>query len=213
MRIHEVNHMSNTHLTVPETVHYCPPCADLFGTIDDGRKRCGCSNSEAVAPYRGDLNYGFEMCRYCQAEVIASGSRWSTFYCEHCRPPVLQINDSLDSRGLVSLPIGRHSLMHGRWRHSRPFTATDIVSAWSTSRLRSGWEAYGGEPDPVPWAAFGQFQRGVREREGGLAIEQVARLVQHTEPDMIVNLLRAANAQLSANRNGNPADPTPRALG
>ena len=199
--------MSNTYPTVPETVHYCPPCADVFGTVDDRGKRCGCSNSEAIAPYRGDLDYGFEICRYCQAEVITSGSRWSTFYCEHCRPPVLQINDSLDARGLVSLPIGRHSLMH-RWRHARPFTATDIVSEWSTSRLRSGWEAYGGGPDPVPWAPFGQFQRGVRERVDELAIENIAELVQRAEPDEFLNLLRAANVEFRAKRDGNPADPS-----
>lgn len=188
--------MSNTHLIVPLTVQYCPLCADVFGTINDVSKRCGCSNSEGIAPYRGDLDYGFEICWYCQAEVIASGSRWSTFYCEPCRPLVLQINDSLDADGQVSLPIGRHSLMHSRWRHARPFTAADVVCQWKVSRLRSGWEAFGGGFDPIPWTGFGQFQREVRDRDHGLAIGQVAGLVQHTKPDAVLNLLRAANAEL-----------------
>lgn len=196
--------MSNTYLTVPQSAQYCPPCANVFGTIDGVGKRCRCSNSKGVRPFHGDFDSGFEICWYCQAELIASGSRWSTFYCEQCRPAVLELNDSLDARGLVSLPIGRHSLMHGKWRHARPFTATAIVTEWSASRLRSGWRLYGGESHPAPWAEFGQFQREVREREHPLAIQQIAALVQHAEPDVLLADLRVANAELARRRQPRP---------
>ena len=145
-------------------------------------------DSKAIEPYQGDLDIGFEICRYCQAEVITSGSRWSTFYCDYCRPVVRAINALLDSSKLVSLPIGRHSLMH-RWRHARPFTAMGIVSDWSESRLRSGWKSYSGGLDPVPWAGFGQYQGEVREREQPEAIQQVAAMVQDAKPDFLLGEL------------------------
>jgi hypothetical protein len=147
--------VSNIFLAVPDTVQYCPQCADVFGIAKGDTKRCGCANSEGVEPYQGDVDYGFEICRYCQAEVISTGSRWSTFFCEHCRPLVLQINDSLDARGLVSLPIGRHSLMHGHWLHARPFTTAEIVADWSAARLDQAGRstAEGSSPFPGPGSA------------------------------------------------------------
>ena len=195
--------VSNLFLAVPETVQYCPQCADVFGVARGDGKRCGCANSEGIEPYRGDLDYGFEICRYCQAEVISTGSRWSTFFCEHCRPLVLRINDSLDARGLVSLPIGRHSLMHGYWLHARPFTAAEIVSDWSAARLRSGWGTYGGGLEPAPWAGFGRYQREVRESEHHRALQQVAALVQDAEPDFLLAALREANVDLASRRQDN----------
>jgi hypothetical protein len=200
MRIQGVNNMSNTYVSVPPTATYCPPCADVFGTINGAGKRCRCSNSEAIEPFHGDFDTGFEICYYCQAELIPSGSRWSTFYCEYCRPVVRAINAVLDAQRFVSLPIGRHSLMHSSWRYARPFTATGIVSEWSESRLRSRWKMYGGESDPAPWAEFGQFQREVREREQPEAIQKVVALVQNTEPDVLLSEMRAANARLAKRR-------------
>lgn len=157
--------MSNTYFTVRPTVLYCPRCADVFGTIDGRGNRCKCSNSKTIEPFRDDFESGFEICWYCQAELIFSGSRWSTYYCEYCRPVVRAVNALLDSCGLVSLPIGRHSLMHTHWVHARPFTATPIVKERSVSRLRSGWKRYGGKARPAPWGEFCLFQRDVRETE------------------------------------------------
>jgi len=188
--------MSNTFKRVPETVLYCPPCADVFGTIDAQTKRCGCANSEEVAPFRGDLEYGFEACWYCQAEIIQSGSRWSTFYCDKCRPHVIRTNDSLDARGLASLPIGRHSLMHGHWAHARPFTAKGLVSDWRTGRLRSGWIAYGGGSTPMPWAPFGRFQRPKKANQRRSVLLEIAGLVQDAPGDWVLESLRAVNLEL-----------------
>jgi hypothetical protein len=200
MRIQGVNNMSNTYFSVPPTVQYCPRCADAFGTINGAGKRCRCSNSEGIEPFHGDFYDGFEICYYCQAELIHSRSRWSTFYCEYCRPVVRAINEVVDRWQLVSLPIGRHSLMHTSWRYARPFTATGIVAKWSKSRLRSGWKSYSGQSDPAPWAEFGQFQREVREGEYPEAIQKVVALVQNTEPDHLLSQLRAANARIAKRR-------------
>jgi hypothetical protein len=84
----------------------------------------------------------FEICWYRQAEIIPSGSKWSTYDCERCRPVVRAWNDRLDEAGLVSFPVGRHSLQH-RWRHVRPFTTAPMMAEWKRERPREGWSESG----------------------------------------------------------------------
>jgi hypothetical protein len=193
--------MSHTNLSVPPTVLYCPRCADVFGTIDGAGRRCRCSNSKGIVPFHGDLDSGFEICWYCQAELINAGSRWSTFYCDYCRPVVHAVNDVLDGLGLVSLPIGRHSLMHSGWQHARPFSATPIVAEWSLLRLRSGWKRYKVKAGPAPWTGFGIFLLERRETEHPDAVREIAELVQRAEPDFLLEEMRAVMADVSAELN------------
>ena len=177
--------------------------------MDRATKRCGCANSEGIPPFLGDLDHGFEICWYCQAEVISSGSRWSTFFCDACHPHVCGLNDALDALGLVSLPHGRHSLMYGNWEHARPFVATPIVAAWRTSRLRAAWKAYGGDEEPAPWAPFGRFQRRSRARRRRKTLMETTTLVQNSPDDSLLAGLRAANELVAARRAANGADPKP----
>jgi hypothetical protein len=72
---------------------------------------CPCQRSTAhQAAWPGwDFNTYVELCRCCCLEPIKSGSRWSVFFCSECKDRVVALNDEIGE----SIPIGRHSLMHG----------------------------------------------------------------------------------------------------
>ena len=130
--------MSTLHV-VRGNLHFCPDCLDVFGEAGDEQKPCNCDRSAGV-PLRstgGDFPIPFHICLYCGLEVVSSGSRWSTFYCDRCRVEVLTLNDKLEHASWVSLPIGRHSLMHGRWPHARPFAAEPMVRCGRAGDCRS----------------------------------------------------------------------------
>lgn len=142
-------------------VWYCPSCADVYGSVASLSKRCGCEASLSVPETSGGFDFPtpFEICWYCQAEIIRSGSKWATYYCDDCRPRVIALNDWLDSRSLVSLPVGRHSLMHTRWAYARPFTTYQEVRRWKETRLRAGWRSYSEHTSSTAWADFGAYLR------------------------------------------------------
>ena len=50
-----------------------------------------------------------ELCRSCGVELLASGSRWSVWFCSECKARVRDLNDRA---GTCVMPIGRHSLMN-----------------------------------------------------------------------------------------------------
>jgi hypothetical protein len=100
----------------------CSTWAGLYGPFTDDwhesivirHQKCGCQNRsrEQTEPRwpRADFNTAVELCYSCAAEVILSGSRWSVFFCEDCRPRVFALNRSY---GLAVIPYGRHSMMNG----------------------------------------------------------------------------------------------------
>ena len=51
-----------------------------------------------------------ELCRCCGLVPLRSGSRWSVWLCDGCKPRALELNGRA---GRAIVPIGRHSLMHG----------------------------------------------------------------------------------------------------
>ena len=51
-----------------------------------------------------------ELCRSCGVELLASGSRWSVWFCSECKDRVRDLNDRV---GECVIPIGRHSMMNG----------------------------------------------------------------------------------------------------
>ena len=185
--------MSNTIRVRAGQLAYCVECADVYGTIDGDSKRCDCAASGHLAEWRsGDFPTPFEICWYCQTEVIRSGSRFATYSCDSCRPPVVALNDALDKAGLVSLPVGRHNLQHTRWRHARPFTADTVVHDWKQRRLRQAWALYpSSDPD---WFRFSAFMRGGIVEPARL--EHVSLLVQEAEHDILAELTRKVNWEL-----------------
>jgi len=51
-----------------------------------------------------------ELCYCCASEIIQSGPRWSSFFCEPCRVAVVGLKNDL---GFPPIPLGRHSIMNG----------------------------------------------------------------------------------------------------
>lgn len=183
---------------------YCPACADIYGgSLAWGAtliKICGddCPSSAqlrakpAHSPHHrasAPVLYGapFAICSYCQANLIVWGSKWSTYYCEECRPLVVQVNDLLDHLGLVTPPIGRHSAMHA-WRHSKPFVAAPVLRAWQERNLRRYWAEYEAQVR-VPssnWRDFGSFIAATKQRSRFRDFAALINDLQGLGPDMIM---------------------------
>jgi hypothetical protein len=57
-----------------------------------------------------DYNEVAELCRCCGLDVLRSGSKWSVWFCGHCKDWVWDFNNRV---GGCVIPIGRHSMMNG----------------------------------------------------------------------------------------------------
>lgn len=120
--------MSNTGELGPlDGFAICPDCRTLRGPCAPvslpGRivmQGCDCerrareprSEEQRRAERWGnfDFNVAVELCRCCGRVPLRSGSRWSVWLCEECKPRVLALNGRF---GRTIVPIGRHSMMHG----------------------------------------------------------------------------------------------------
>lgn len=149
-----------------------------------------------------DFGTPFEICYYCKATIVRPGSRWSTFYCELCRPLILEINQARDSSGLSVVPIGRHSMMHTNWHHVAP---GGLVDAWRHENLGHYWgelQAAGARADD--WMSFatfiGQTKTSTRFRD----LERPLKVVGETPPDPVLELMRQANARLKQPQGARP---------
>jgi len=184
---------------VPGQVFYCPACMDVYGQIERGVKRCACSASQWLPKTRGgsDFPTPFEVCWYCQAEIIPSGTRWSTYYCAGCRPIVLELNDRLDEAKQVSLPIGRHSLMYGHWNYARPYTAAPVVWAWAQGRLAAAWSRHSESLPSADWVHFAPTLRRLADEQQAAALEELTRQLQDVAPDHLLEMIREVNASLA----------------
>lgn len=94
----------------------CRECLDLRGPISDAPnarvQRCRCESRGSLKEKRWhgfDFNEAFELCYLCAAEVIPTGSRWSSFYCAPCQR---RVNWHNHAAGAVEIPLGRHALMN-----------------------------------------------------------------------------------------------------
>jgi hypothetical protein len=112
----------------PEEFTICPTCHRLQGQVagrraDATRDRvvlvqsCECAWVEGrrtgIFPPRWpgyDLNEAWTLCYGCGAEVLASGSRWSVWFCEPCKAGVRRLHQIC---GVHVIPLGRHSMMAG----------------------------------------------------------------------------------------------------
>ena len=178
----------------PGLLTYCPRCIDVFGVLDGRAKRCRCRRSDHLPVWRdGDFPTPLEICWYCQARIIGSGSRWSVFFCDGCRRKVVPLNDELDRMGLISLPIGRHSLMHVRWKHARPFTAAPLAYRWRCWRLAAASRELGGGLRDWP-----ELEAHLQVRPPELGY--VVRRVQRAPVDELALVLAQANTEAGRGR-------------
>lgn len=187
--------MSNILTVSAGELDYCPDCADIYGVLDGIGKRCNCERSSQTADLYigGDFPTPFEICWYCQAEIIRSGSRWSTYYCENCRVPIRNLNDILERDGLVGLPIGRHTMMHARWPSARPMTAGQAVMRWKEARLREAWSSYE-DGATTEWMGFSEHIRQDRNRREFEWVTELISRVQDTDVDWVTSMAREFNS-------------------
>jgi len=95
----------------------CRRCGDLFGDVvlvsgTAVTQHCRCDRRRHDRPRweRHDFNCVAELCWCCASTVIPSGSRWSSYFCDECRPRIVALNRGV---GRCVVPIGRHSIMNG----------------------------------------------------------------------------------------------------
>jgi hypothetical protein len=187
--------MSTLHV-VRGNLRFCPDCLDVFGVVGDDQKPCDCVRSAGV-PLRwrgGDFPTPFHICLYCGLEVVSSGSKFSSFFYDECRVAVSTLNNSLDRTGWVSLPIGRHSLMHSHLRHARPFTTQPTVRAWARQRLQNYWEAFSGPGDD--WVDFSASSQRLVTPDQSEQLAELALRLQTVPPDNFFDALTEANARM-----------------
>ena len=77
-------------------------------TIEPSTGKVDCSRVPGIGGL--DFPTPAELCRCCGIVLLASGSRWSVWFCEACKERVIALNRKL---GAWVFPIGRHTVMHG----------------------------------------------------------------------------------------------------
>ncbi len=87
----------------------------------------------------GDFPTALELCYCCASNVIPSGSKFSSFFCDACRTNIVRLRDAV---GSAVIPLGRHSLMNGIALHGpdagNRLRITSFAAANSQSSNRIG---------------------------------------------------------------------------
>lgn len=129
----------------------CGGSGELLGTVEYGdaaaayEQRCrwtACLHGGAawheprttLPEPPGDFPTCVELCYCCAAEVIPSGSRFSSFYCDECRAAVIALRDSC---GMAVIPLGRHSIMNGISLRGTEARDTGRLEAFARATLTS----------------------------------------------------------------------------
>ena len=175
----------------------CGACAQIYGPVIirpgdmvlERVQRCcqGGEGPEREWPWY-DFNAAAQICDACGADVVRSGSRWSSYYCAPCKDAVVALNER---RRELFLPLGRHSMMNskfvfmeGQRRRTTSHklfdclrfidTCTEPLTAWRKARVRAVLAAMGKlSTAPVEeFLAFADAHRAPSE-------EIVAKLERH----------------------------------
>jgi hypothetical protein len=105
-----------------DSLEICPRCRALRGPVVPPWQpyarvqECTCEQRQRPAGEKSpgwngwDVAKAFELCRCCGLVPLRSGSRWSVWLCDACKPRALELNARA---GRPIVPIGRHSMMHG----------------------------------------------------------------------------------------------------
>ena len=165
----------------------CPKCLQPHGKMrllygDWVEQQCECEKKDESKWGDGrDFNTGYETCYCCGLEVITSGSRWSSFYCQDCKKAIRKFNDSV---GTCVIPLGRHSIMNGiGFKKSAPLQeATSLFS----NELKS----------------MGELM-GRAHEHGALVLRHQLKILKLPEDPNLMNLTRAS---LDANRKWDKKD-------
>lgn len=115
----------------------CGTCNGLRGQVPDQPKGteqlCRCSPVEVhqeQPPWGGDHNTYAELCRCCGLTLLTSGSRWSVWFCDYCKPLVVALNRQA---GRCVVPIGRHSIMNGFALRATDFDRPEAIAQFASA--------------------------------------------------------------------------------
>ena len=117
----------------------CGTCHRLRGAVGELSQRCRCQPSETWPGW--DISQAKELCRTCGLVALRSGSRWSVWLCDTCKPLAIELNTGV---GRVIVPIGPHSLMHGvayrpDGEHDADTFADDLRGLFSAQDRLDSW--------------------------------------------------------------------------
>ena len=122
----------------------CRKCLTLYGRLvhilpesPTGRKRSGWRYQKCKCMQKEDdkngvktrlwpgnnFNTSVEFCHCCSKELINTGSKFSSFYCNDCK---LVISDYNNQSVSLRIPMGRHSFMNGV-KLQMPFTKREEI--------------------------------------------------------------------------------------
>ena len=97
----------------PVVLEVCVECCGLRGPHDGHDNLCRCDTAAwdvEPVPRCGDLHDNVRLCRSCVTALAPGSSRWSSYFCDACRPRVIGLNREA---GRCVVPIGPHSIMNG----------------------------------------------------------------------------------------------------
>jgi hypothetical protein len=97
----------------PTSLQVCATCCQLRGPYRSFDNLCECDRTKwdrEPTPRAGDLCVNVAFCRSCISALAPGSSRWTSYYCDDCRPQVILLN--VLARRCVA-PIGPHSIMNG----------------------------------------------------------------------------------------------------
>ncbi|MDC3402446.1 hypothetical protein OAX95_00750 [bacterium] len=97
----------------PDSLQVCATCGQLRGPYEDFDNLCECDRTlwdREPTPRAGDLYANVAFCRSCISALAPGSHRFTSYYCDDCRPQVIMLN-MLARRCVV--PIGPHSIMNG----------------------------------------------------------------------------------------------------
>ncbi len=114
----------------PGELQLCLRCYGLRGPYAGFDNPCPCDVHAwpaPKAPRYGDLRCNVHLCWSCLTTLVQSGTRWSPYYCERCRPALMRYRRTANA---VFGPRGPHSIMNGvSWSADgdRPITSTETA--------------------------------------------------------------------------------------
>jgi hypothetical protein len=177
--------------------HYLRICATCYELYEEGRpdgqnQHCRCVPRGLATWPRYDFDERALLCRCCGQEALHSGSKWSPFFCDACKP--LAMGVSIWHRRLI-FPIGRHTIMH-TWVPKTPWPSLQAHGG-DTTRLGAGvlsslqavskgsdglWEWY-----PIIMAR----NLGQLALDGDVRLQDYLEAVERAESDVLSNRLKA----------------------
>ncbi len=95
----------------------CRLCGGLSGELfSEGlwlHQKCRCERTGDERWPGHDFNEAVCLCAACGLAPLASGLKWSVWFCEPCKKTICALNDACQT---YVIPIGRHSFMGCRWQ-------------------------------------------------------------------------------------------------